>query len=237
MRSRPAPDPECPIYNDGDPEGYYRQAASKLGLVNEAAGGHPLAGALAVLTTLYSEEYWPHLWAGLAWLQWYDEPETLLFFAKAALGGEPGAASFTGHVNCLDGLALNPGLDRATRFADDRLYSALFGERFPLLALLPGGASACPFYDQFAPAPYEEPLDGGGVPILVVGNHSDPATSFGESEELGHRDARQRLPGRDVASLARRLPEQRVRERARAPGTARRGVPRRAPGWSARGEE
>ncbi len=26
-------DPECPIYNDGDPVGYYRQAATKLGLV------------------------------------------------------------------------------------------------------------------------------------------------------------------------------------------------------------
>ena len=177
-------DPECPIYNDGDPVGYYRQAAAKLGLVNEAAGGHPQAGALAVLTTLYSEEYWPHLWAGLAWLQWYDEPETLLAFAKVALGEEPGAASFTAHVNCLDGLALNPRLDRATQREDDRLYDALFEERLPLLALLPGGASACPFYDQFAPPPFEEPLDGGGVPILVVGNHSDPATPFGESEEL-----------------------------------------------------
>ena len=177
-------DPECPIYNDGDPVGYYRQATAKLGLVNEAAGGHPLAGALAVLTTLYSEEYWPHLWAGLAWLQWYDEPETLLFFARVALGEEPGAASFTAHVNCLDGLALNPRLDRATQREDDRLYDALFEERFPLLALLPGGATACSFYDQFAPPPFEEPLDGGGVPILVVGNHSDPATSFGESEEL-----------------------------------------------------
>ena len=30
------------------------------------------------------------------------------------------------------------------------------------------------------------PLDGGGVPILVVGNTSDPVTSFGESEELAN---------------------------------------------------
>ena len=42
----------------------------------------------------------------------------------------------------------------------------------------------CPFYDQFAPDPFEGPFDGGGVPILVIGNPADPITSFGESEEL-----------------------------------------------------
>ena len=48
----------------------------------------------------------------------------------------------------------------------------------------PSAPSACPFYDQFAPDPYEGSFDGGGVPILVIGNHGDPATPFGESEEL-----------------------------------------------------
>ena len=56
---------------------------------------------------------------------------------------------------------------------------------FPLLALVdPQFPSSCPFYDQFAPDPLEVPLDGGGVPILVIGNHSDPFTPFSESEEL-----------------------------------------------------
>ena len=36
-------DPECPIYNDGDPVGYYMEAAAKLDLVNSAAGGYPVA--------------------------------------------------------------------------------------------------------------------------------------------------------------------------------------------------
>ena len=44
--------------------------------------------------------------------------------------------------------------------------------------------STCPFYDQFAPEPLGGPLDGGDAPILVIGNHSDPATPFAESEEL-----------------------------------------------------
>ena len=42
----------------------------------------------------------------------------------------------------------------------------------------------CLFYDQFGTPPLEGPFDGGGVPILVVGNHSDPVTPFVESEEL-----------------------------------------------------
>ena len=177
--------PECPIYNDGDPVGYFRLAAEKLGLVNEAADGHPEAGALGVITTLYSEESWPDLWEGLAQLQELDDPAILLAYAELQLGEEPGAASFTEHVNCLDGFALNPDLDRATQLADGALVNALVVEQFPLLALLDlSGASACPFYDQFAPAPLEGPLDGGGAAILVVGNHLDPATPFGESEEL-----------------------------------------------------
>ena len=42
----------------------------------------------------------------------------------------------------------------------------------------------CNFYDDIAPTPLAVPFDGGDVPILVIGNVSDPVTSFGESEEL-----------------------------------------------------
>ena len=178
-------DPQCPIYNQGDPVAYFRQAVLGLDLVNQAADGHPLAGVFGVITTLYSEEFWPHLWEGLFQLHENDDPSILREFASFQLGEDPGAASFTEHVNCLDGLVLYPELDRETLLADAAAIEAVIEERFPLLALIdPSFPSACLFYDQFAPDPLQGPLDGRGVPILVIGNHSDPATSFGESEEL-----------------------------------------------------
>ena len=58
-------------------------------------------------------------------------------------------------------------------------------ETLPLIdAIYTLTPSACRFYDQFAPMPLVGALDGGGVPILVVGNRTDPATLFGDSEEL-----------------------------------------------------
>ena len=177
--------PECPIYNDGDPVGYFKQAAAKLHLVNTAADNNPEAGFLGVISALYSEEDWPGLRQGLFELNENDDPSILLEFARINLGPEPGAVSFAGHVNCLDGWVLHPELNRATLLED---YSTVYGiieGMFPLLAVMaPSLANECPFYDQFAPGPLEGPLDGGGVPILVIGNHSDPVTSFSESEEL-----------------------------------------------------
>ena len=178
--------PECPIYNDGDPVGYYRQATEKLHLVNEAAGNHPDAAAFAVISPLYAEFLWPILWEGLFRLKELDDPSILLQFTTFQWEeGGPRAARMPEHVGCLDDWALHPDLDRATRLADGEAYDAVLDEEFPLLALLGRPLfSACPFYDQFAPEPLEGPLDGGGVPILVVGNHGDPFTPFIESEEL-----------------------------------------------------
>ena len=180
-------DPLCPIYNDGDPVGYFKQAVTKLDIVNSAAGNHPLAGLFGVISTLYSEETWPDLWLGLFELNEYDDPSTLLEFAKIQFGPEPTAASFTSHVNCLDSWTLYPELDRATLLEDSIVMEDILEEMFPLLALIdPSFPSACLFYDQFAPGPLDGLLDGGGVPVLVIGNHSDPFTSFGESEELAN---------------------------------------------------
>ena len=177
--------PRCPIYNDGDPIGYFKQAVTKLDLVNSAADNHPLAGLFGVISTLYSETTWPDLWLGLFELNENDDPSTLLGFAGIQLGPDPTAASFTVHVNCLDGWVLYPELDRATRLEDSIIAEDIFEEMFPLLALIdPSFPSPCLFYDQFAPDPLDGPLDGGGVPILVIGNHSDPFTPFSESEEL-----------------------------------------------------
>lgn len=176
--------PGCPIYNDGDPVGYYYRAVEKLDLVNDAAG-HPLAGAFGVISTLYSEDTWPALWQGLNELHEDDDPYILLEFASLQIGPEPGAASITAHVNCLDGWALHPQLDRATRLDDGAIAESAIKESFPLLAAVEAfEPEVCPFYDAFAPAPLEGPLDGGGVPILVIGNHGDPFTAFRESEEL-----------------------------------------------------
>ena len=178
-------DSQCPIFNQGDPVAYFRQAVARLDLVNQEARNNPLAGALGVVTTLYNRDYWPLLWQGLYDLHEKQDPSILLEFALFQLGDDPGAASFTEHVNCLDGLVLYPELDRDTLLADAVAIEAVMGEMFPLLDLIdPQSPSACPFYDQFAPDPLQGPLNGGNVPILVIGNHSDPATSFGESEEL-----------------------------------------------------
>ena len=178
--------PECPIYNDGDPLGYFRQAAAKLHLVNAAAGNHPDAGAYAVISPLYAEFLWPILWQGLFRLNELDDPSVLLQLAELQWeDGGPRVARMPEHVGCLDDWTLHPELDRATRLADGEAFDAALDEQLPLLALLGRPLfSACPFYDQFAPEPLAGPLDGGGVPILVVGNHGDPFTPFIESQEL-----------------------------------------------------
>ena len=178
-------DPSCPIYNDGDPVGYFLDAVEKLGLVVAAADDHPLAGIFGVLSTLYTQEAWPALWYGLYELNERDNPSILLQFANIQFGPEPTAANFTGHVNCLDGWVLYSDVDRSTRLAESEVIDEIINDMFPLLAAIdPAFPSACTFYDQFSPQPMDAPLDGGGVPILVIGNHADPFTPFGESEEL-----------------------------------------------------
>ena len=178
--------PDCPIYNDGDPLGYFRQASAKLHLVNERAGNHPDAAAFAVISPLYAEFLWPVLWEALYRLNENDDPTVLLRFAQLQWEeGGPRVARMPEHVGCLDDWVLHPEQDRATRLADGKAFDAALDEQLPLLALLGRPlASACPFYDQFAPDPLEGPLDGGGVPILVIGNQGDPFTPFIESEEL-----------------------------------------------------
>ena len=146
---------------------------------------HPRAGLYGVISTLYSEEDWPLLWQGLFELKESEDPSILLEFARRQLSSEPAAASFTDHVNCLDDWVLRPELDRTTRLDDSKIIDATLEEMFPLLAAMGlSFPSPCPFYDQFAPGPLEGPLDGGGVPILVIGNHSDSFTPFSQSEKL-----------------------------------------------------
>ena len=180
-------DPQCPIYNDGDPIGYYMEATAKLDLVNSAAGDNPNAGLLGVISTLYDEASWPRLWQGLFDLNENDDPTILLDSALIQyFGGDPTVTSFTGHVNCLDTWSQPPIFDRATRLEVFAEADAAVDEVLPLLAAL-GGEDApdvCPYYDQFAPPPVKKSPDGGGVPILVIGNHDDTFTPFFKSEDL-----------------------------------------------------
>ena len=180
-------DPACPIYNGGDPVGYYQQAAAKVSLVNAAADNHPKGGFYGVYRAARDEEGWPDLWQGLFELYENDDPAILLEYARKEL--PVGArARFNTHVTCLDQWVVDPENDRAARleeeakeFADESEGKEKYPLLWPIYATLP---DACPFYDQFAPQPLAGPFDGGGLPILVVGNHDDPATLFSDSEEV-----------------------------------------------------
>ena len=188
--------PKCPIYNDGDPVGYYMKTVEKIDLVNEAAGGYPLAGFLGLFSALYNENDWPELWQGLFELNENDDPAILFNLGKFQYGDDPTASNFTQHVNCLDEQVLHPDLGRpaltdGSTTDDAPGYASIEDIPEEVLAEIPllnfafrPIISPCPFFDLIAPPPLEEPWDGGGVPILVVGNHDDPATKFVESEAL-----------------------------------------------------
>ncbi len=183
-------DPTCPIYNGGDPEGYYYRASEKFNIINEANKDNDDVAFLSLITPLYSESSWPQLWEGLAALQERNDPSVFSELSEFQLGPDPGEVNITAHINCLDAWALRPEKTREVRLAEDAEIFAVEDQletEFPLVAAIgdtePG---TCLFYDTIAPKPLGGPLDGGGVPILVVGNTSDPVTSFGESEELAN---------------------------------------------------
>jgi len=175
---------DCPIFNGGDPIGFYLDQIDDLELVNEAFAGDPTAGPLAIITPLYDRGTWPELWNGLAAL---NEGDAQPLIDQAAFQlGEPGVANFTGHVNCLDQWSLQPQFDRATQLEDTTALADTAAEELPLLSQLDllTASDPCPFFDTIIGEPLDRPLDGGDVPILVIGNPSDPATPFSESEEL-----------------------------------------------------
>ena len=177
--------PECPMYNDGDPRGYFKENVGALDAVAEATGGNPLAGALAIITPLYSEEAWPYLWIGYALLVEEDDPSLLAELARFQLGDSHGGTTFVEHVNCLDSWVLHPQLDRHVRLSDETAMEEAVRRELPLLAHLEFTApGTCPFYDLLDRAAFGGTLDGGDVPIVVIGNPRDPATPLSESVEL-----------------------------------------------------
>ncbi|MDE0137481.1 MAG: alpha/beta fold hydrolase [bacterium] len=177
--------PRCPIYNDGDPRGYFKENVGALEAVVEATGGNPVAGALAIITPLYSQESWPYLWIGYALLVEADDPSLLAEFARFQLGDSSGGTTFVEHVNCLDSWVLNPQLDRHVRLSDEEAMEDAVRRELPLLAHLEFAApGTCAFYDLLDRASFGGTLDGSDVPIVVIGNPQDPATPLSESREL-----------------------------------------------------
>ena len=177
--------PDCPMYNDGNPRGYFKKNVGALDAVVEATGGNPVAGALSIITTLYSQESWPYLWIGYSMLVEDGDPSLLAEFALFQLGDTGGGTTFVEHVNCLDSWVLNPQLDRYVRLSDERAMEKAVRRELPLLAHLDFVApGACPFYDLLDRSSFGGTLDGGDVPIVVIGNPRDPATPFSESREL-----------------------------------------------------
>lgn len=178
----------CPIFNDGDPVGYYLDTVPDFDLVIEDNANNPNAPILGLITPLYNESLWPVLWDALADLRERQDPTAFTELAEFQLGTDPGSVNFTPYVNCLDSWALQPENDREARLEASAEFFAIeeqIAEEFPLLfAIEDGLASACSFMDVLDTPVLDVPFDGGGVPILVVGNTSDPVTSFGESEEL-----------------------------------------------------
>lgn len=177
--------PDCPMYNDGDPRRYFKENVGALKAVAEATGGNPLAGALSIITTLYSQESWPYLWIGYALLVEDGDPSLLAELALFQLGDSSGGTTFVEHVNCLDSWMLDPQLDRHVRLSDERAMEEAVHRELPLLAHLELAApGTCPFYDLLDRSSFGGTLDGSDVPIVVIGNPRDPATPFSESQEL-----------------------------------------------------
>jgi len=181
-------DSTCPIFNGGDPQGFYLDTVEKFPLITEASANNPDAGFLGLITPLYNEAQWPVLWDALADLSERDDPAAFVELSEFQLGTDPGAVNITGYINCLDGWALQPENDREARQASSAEFFAIEEEliaEFPLIGAIDEGlASTCSYLDVLDTPVLGVPYDGGGAPILVVGNTSDPVTSFGESLEL-----------------------------------------------------
>jgi len=177
-------DASCEIFNDGDPLSLYLRATQKFDLVANELDDNPLAGPLGLITTLYSEDTWSLLYAGIAGLAIDDDPSVFASSAQFQIPN-PGQVSITGHINCLDDWVVESHVDRADRINDSEVMFDEIEDQLPLLAALNFDTfDACPYYDQFAPEPLSIALDGANVPILVIGNPNDPATPFVESVGL-----------------------------------------------------
>ncbi len=179
-------DDDCAMYNNGDPTSMYLEAAAKLDVVVAEVDDNPAAGFLGLITTLYSEDFWYLLYEGVAALVDNDDPSLFAELARFQLD-DPSQPSFTGHVNCLDNWVVEAALDRTTRLSDEAALNSAIATELPLLNAMDISIfDLCPFYDLIAPPPLSIDLNGGDVPIMVIGNPNDPATPFVQSVDLAN---------------------------------------------------
>jgi len=185
-------DDACPMWNDGDPVGYWMQAAPKMDLVAEAAGGDKSAVLPSLNGFLYQQASWPVLHEAVFELVENDDPSLMLEvgYANSTLGADPTAANFTEHVNCLDSWALDPEQSIADLLQDaERLEDkaqAVVELEMPLFATLDIGDQlpVCSYFGLLDPPTMAVEFNGGDADILVVGNVSDQVTPFVQSEQL-----------------------------------------------------
>lgn len=180
----------CPIYNDGDPEGYWYGMADKFQLVSDAEGGNPAAIVFGIVGHLYTEATWPVLHQSIFDLGENDDPAG--FIAAIDRAGTVSEASVTAHINCLDAWALFPDMTLDELLAErseigDAVEAAVAAD-YPLLDAvdLPEIPDACWFYETVELPVFTGTFDGGGIPILVIGNTSDPITPFIKSEQYAN---------------------------------------------------
>ncbi len=180
----------CPIYNDGDPTGFWLDTAPKLDLIAQAKNDNPTAISFAIIGHLYTEQLWPDLHQAIFDLNVNDDPTG--FVAAIENAGQVDEPSFTAHVNCLDAWALFPDETVDDLVFEAQLYDQavedIIWAEFPLLGAsrLPDNADVCLHYETIDVPAFEGTLDGGDVPIVVIGNTSDPITPFVQSEQFAN---------------------------------------------------
>ena len=182
--------PVCPIFNDGDPEGFWYDTAPKLDLIAQAKGDNPTAISFGIIGHLYTEQLWPDLHQAIYDLNVNDDPGG--FVTAIGNAGQVDGPSFTGHVNCLDQWALFPGETLEDIVFEEQLYQdqvdSIIWAEFPLLGAsqLPENASVCLHFETIDAPAFDGTFDGGDVPIVVIGNTSDPITPFVQSDQFAN---------------------------------------------------
>ena len=186
--SQPPPDQPQRHRDDGDPESFWYDTAPKLDLVAQAKNNNPTAISFGIIGHLYSEQLWPDLHQAIYDLNVNDDPSG--FVDAIGNAGQVDGPSFTAHVNCLDNWALFPDESLDDIVFERQLYqrqveAVIWGE-FPLLGAsrLPENADVCLHYETIGAPAFDGTFDGGGVPIVVIGNTSDPITPFVQSEQF-----------------------------------------------------
>ena len=138
----------------------------------------------------YNETNWPLLHDAIFALNENDDPSNFLDAVIEAPGSD--GASITGHINCLDTWALYPEVTLEVRVENeleigDELEE-IAAQDYPLLGQIDLGeqGNSCDFYGSIDPPVFEGEFDGGDIPILVIGNVSDPITPFVQSEQYAN---------------------------------------------------